>query len=276
MTADAQAVEQHYFSGDLARRILAALEASGKDLNALTTADLSPVDEFHTRGAEATRELAAFAQLTAGLHVVDVGSGLGGPARHLATAYGCRVTGVDLTEEFCQVATILTERTGLAEKVSFRHGSALDMPFENEHFDVAWTVQAQMNIADKARFYAEIFRVLKPGGKLVFQDIFQGPGGDVLYPVPWAESPDISFLVTPQQARAAAEGAGFQTMQWRDVTEACLVWYKKQPDATGKPLPPLGLHLVMGASVREKRVNQLKNLQEGRAVLARAMLERPS
>lgn len=275
MGDDGSAVSNHYSSGDLGSRILAGLEASGKDLNALTAADLSPVDEFHTRGAEATRELAEFAGIAAGSGVVDVGSGLGGPARHLASQYGCKVTGLDLTEEFCQVATMLSERTGMTDKVSFHHGSALDMPFSDGLFDVAWTIQAQMNIADKPRFYAEIYRVLRPGGRLVFQDIFQGPGGDALYPVPWADSPHISFLVAPELARAAAEGSGFETMQWRDVTDASLAWYKKQPDATGKPLPPLGLHLVTGQTSRDKRVNQLKNLQEGRAVLVQAMLQKP-
>ncbi len=268
------AVADHYTSGDLETRILAALRETGKDPEALTLADLSPVDEFHTRGREATRELAEFARLAPGLEVVDVGSGLGGPARFLAAEYDCRVTGLDLTEEFCRVATMLTERTGLSGKVSFRHGSALEMPFEADSFDVAWTIQAQMNIADKAKFYAEIFRVLKPGGRLVFQDVFQGPGGESHYPVPWAEEPAISFLVPPEEARAAAEGAGFRVVEWRDVTEACLAWYAKLPDATGKPLPPLGLHLLLGATAREKRQNQLKNLQEGRAVLVQAMLTR--
>ena len=274
MIQEGSAVADHYTSGDLETRILAALRETGKDLEALTLADLSPVDEFHTRGREATRELAEFARLAPGLEVVDVGSGLGGPARFLAAEYDCRVTGLDLTEEFCRVATMLTERTGLSGKVSFRHGSALEMPFEADSFDVAWTIQAQMNIADKAKFYAEIFRVLKPGGRLVFQDVFQGPGGESHYPVPWAEEPAISFLVPPEEARAAAEGAGFRVVEWRDVTEACLAWYAKLPDATGKPLPPLGLHLLLGATAREKRQNQLKNLQEGRAVLVQAMLTR--
>lgn len=267
------AVSDHYSSGELGNRILAALEAMGKDPEALTPADLAPVDEFHTRGAEATRELAQFAGLEPGQRVVDVGSGLGGPARHLASQYGCQVTGLDLTEEFCQVATMLSERTGLRDKVRFHHGSALDMPFDDNHFDVAWTIQAQMNISDKARFYAEIHRVLKPGGRLVFQDIFQGPGGEIHYPVPWAGDDSTSFLVAPEEARKAAETAGFQVTEWRDVTEACLAWYKKLPDASGMPLPPLGLHLILGGNAREKRVNQLKNLQEGRAVLVQARLE---
>jgi ubiquinone/menaquinone biosynthesis C-methylase UbiE len=269
-------VAGHYSSGDLGERILAALEASGKDLESLTSADLAPVDQFHNRGAEATRELAEFAGLRPGLHVVDVGSGLGGPARHLAAEHGCRVTGIALTEEFCRVATMLTERIGFADKVEFQHGSALDMPFEDGRFDAAWTMHAQMNIEDKPAFYGEIFRVLKPGGSLVFQDLFQGLGGDVHYPVPWAEDATVSFLARPEAAREAAESQGFRIAEWRDLSEAYLAWNARQPDTSGKPLPPLGLHLILGEeTAREKWQNQLNNHQEGRVVLVRAKLEKP-
>ncbi|MCZ6728600.1 MAG: class I SAM-dependent methyltransferase [SAR324 cluster bacterium] len=270
----AQAVEAHYSSQGLGERILAALKESGKDPAALSRDDLAPVDEFHTRGRLATAELAEFARLKAGQQVVDVGSGLGGPARHLAEVHGCRVTGLDLTEEFCRVAAMLSERTGLDGQVSFRHGSALEMPFEDQSFDVAWTVQAQMNIADKARFYGEIHRVLKPGGRLVFQDLFQGQGGEIYCPVPWAGEPSISFLVPPAEARETAEAQGFRVTEWRDVTATSLAWYAQQPDASGKPLPPLGLHLIMGPDARLMRENQLRNLQEGRVVLVQAMLEK--
>ncbi|HEX6363657.1 MAG TPA: methyltransferase domain-containing protein, partial [Albitalea sp.] len=155
-------VTAHYGRPDLLDAIDAALRAAGKDPDRLTPPDLAPVDEFHLRGREATLELARLAQPAHGERAVDVGCGLGGSARHLAHAHGCRVTGVDLTPEYIQLARTLTRRVGLDATVDFRVANALEMPFPDAAFDLAWTEHVQMNIADKRAFYGEIARVLAP------------------------------------------------------------------------------------------------------------------
>jgi len=172
-------VSRHYGRGGLVDRLLAALTEAGKDIDHLTIGDLAPVDEFHSRRRLATEELARLLAPTAADRVIDIGSGIGGPARYLATTYGCKVSGVDLTPEFVATAVELTRRTGMSERVDFRAGSALDLPFPDASFDLGWTQNVAMNIADRPRFYAEMHRVQKPGGRLAIQDVAQGPGGPV-------------------------------------------------------------------------------------------------
>jgi ubiquinone/menaquinone biosynthesis C-methylase UbiE len=215
-------VAVHYEQDGLLDRILAALTAAGKDIGGLTINDLAPVDEFHSRRRRATEELARMLAPSATDHVVDIGSGIGGPSRYLAATYGCRVSGVDLTSAFVAAATGLTERTGLGDRVDFRQGSALALPFADASFDLAWSQNVAMNIQDRPRYYAEMHRVLKPGGRLAIQDVAQGPGGDVIFPVMWASRPELSFLRTPEATRSMLEAAGFEVLQWIDNSEAAL------------------------------------------------------
>jgi MPBQ/MSBQ methyltransferase len=268
-------VEQHYSRQGLGDAILAALEDAGKDLVGLRPEDLAAIDEFHIRGREATQELASRLNLDASMHILDVGSGLGGASRYLATTFGCRVTGLDLTEEYCRVAWMLADRLGLGGQITYRQGSALAMPFEDAMFDVVWTQHASMNIADKAGLYAEMRRVLKPGGLLAIYDILAGPGGPVHFPVPWARQPRISFLVTPDELRRLLEQTGFHVAHWRDTTAACRDWFRKVTKRMQQQgAPRLGFHLLLGPEFRTMAVNQVRNLEEERIVLIEAVCRR--
>ena len=196
-------VESHYASRSLVDVVLAALDAAGLPPR-LAAADLAPLDQFHARGLEATKELAALAGIDATSRVLDVGSGIGGPARYLAESLGCQVVGIDLTAEYCRLAEALTARAGLAGKVEFRTANALDLPFGDGEFDTVWTQHVAMNIADRPRLYREMARVLKPGGKLAFYDAVAIPGAEPLFPVPWARDPSTSFLLDAEATRARA------------------------------------------------------------------------
>lgn len=265
MEAHTRGVAGHYRRGDIAAAIFDALERAGKDLRRLTIDDLAAVDEVHTRGREATVEIAALTDLTPDLHVLDVGSGVGGPARYLATTFGCRVTGLDLVPEFSEAARALTEVVGLSDRVGFETGSALDMPFADAAFDLAWTVQMQMNIADKARLYGEIHRVLKPGGRLVFQDIVSGPGGEIITPVPWAGDASHSHLVTGEELRETIRAAAFEEVLWRDTSEAQRAWTRRQGAKAASPVDrDLDIRLVLGPDGNVKRANSSRCLMEER------------
>ena len=197
MSQSAQVVADHYRRRALGDVILRALKESGKDIEHLTPDDLAPVDEFHSGGRNATIRLAQLAQIDGSQRVLDVGCGIGGPSRYLASKFGCQVTGLDLTAEFVALAGMLAQRTRLADKVTYQQGNALDLPFPDASFDVVWSQNAAMNIADRDRLYGEMHRVLRPGGRLAFQDVAAGPGGEPYYPTPWAGDKSISFLFAP-------------------------------------------------------------------------------
>jgi len=221
-----RAVSEHYGGADFVAIIERALRATGADMDALTPDDLAPVDQFHTRGKEATLDLAARLGLQGGERIVDVGGGMGGPARLVAATYGCDVTVLDLSEAFCRTGERLTELTRLTDRVHFRVGSGYDMPFDDGSFDVAWTQHATMNMEDKERLYSEIRRVLRPGGSLGFHEIMAGPEQPIHFPVPWAGDPSISFLRTPEAVRDLLRQGGFVERAWSDVTAPSLDWFR--------------------------------------------------
>lgn len=254
--------------------ILAALVAAGKDPDRLGVADLAPVDAFHIRGRQATVELAARAAIDAATHVLDVGCGLGGSARHLVATHGCRVTGIDFTFDYVDVAARLAQRVGLADRTDFACASATALPFADATFDVAWTEHVQMNVADKRAFYGEIARVLRPGGTFLCHDVFAGAGGAPHHPVPWADDPRSSWLADADAARAAMTASGLAVAHWEDVTAKSLAWFEALA-ARGSPgASPLGMHLVMGATTGAKFANNVRNLREGRIVVVQAVARR--
>jgi SAM-dependent methyltransferase len=267
-------VEEHYTSQDLGQVILAALKVAGKDPDHLTPDDLAPVDEFHGGQRPATIRLAELVGFTGTERVLDVGSGLGGPSRYLAWRYGCRVSGVDLTAEFCRVAEMLTRLTGLVGRVDYRQGNALDLPFDDMSFDVVWSQNAAMNIADRDRLYAEMRRVLKPGGKLALQEVAAGPGGPPPHPVQRVREPGISSLLSQAATRSTLEAAGFRVVTWQDTTQPALQSAAARARNAVGPPPALGTHLILGADWRAMFYNSARNLEEHRTELFNAVLER--
>jgi SAM-dependent methyltransferase len=197
-----------------------------------------------------------------------VGSGIGGPARCLASEFGCRVTGLDLTEEYCRTANLLSERVGLAHLVRFEQGDALSMPFPDASFDVVWTEHVAMNVADKTSLYREMYRVLKRGGTLAIYDVCAGEGGPVHFPVPWARTEETSFLASPEQLRRLVTAAGFGITDWRDSTAQAREWFVALADKVRREgAPLLSWGMLMGDDFAAMAQNQRRNLDEGRIAL---------
>jgi ubiquinone/menaquinone biosynthesis C-methylase UbiE len=252
----------------LGQAILDALTADGADIDNLTLKDLAPIDAFHIGGWEATERMARALGLAAGMKIADLGSGLGGTARQLAVTLGCHVSGVDLTGEYCRVATMLAGRLGLLDRVSFHEANALDTPFPDAGFDAGYTQHAAMNIADKAGLYAEAARILKPGAAFCIYDIAKGPGGPVIFPAPWARDPAASFLATMDELLEALRGAGFTIENARDHSEEARDIYRQRVAAMeGKEPPRLGFHIMLGPVYREMTRNQMRNFNEDRVAL---------
>jgi len=259
-----QAVAQHYAHGSLEESILNALAAAGKDVNRLTPKDLAPVDEFHVGGRLAT---VAFAEQFAprpGMRLLDIGCGIGGAARYFASEHGCQVTGIDLSAEYAAVANALAARVGLSERVSCRQGSALALPFEPGSFDGAYMFHVGMNIEDKAKLFREVRRVLTPAGVFGIYDVMRLAAGDLHYPVPWTGSADVSFVEDAASYRKLLAAEGFEVVKERSRRDFALEVFAQMraKGAAGGP-PPLGLHIVMGATAGQKVKNMMGDITAG-------------
>lgn len=274
MTNQSDVLERHYADGDIVAAVTKALADSGKASGLLKPEELSSIDQFHVRSLLATKDLAAAAEPKNGMDILDIGSGLGGAARYLASTFGCRVTGLDLMQSYCDAATMLTERCGLADRIRFQQGDALALPFPDASFDQVWTQHVSMNIADKARLYSEMRRVLRPGGRLAIYDPIAAGGDALRYPVPWARDERTSFVLTEPKMKEAIEDAGFSPISWEDKTDAALQWFDEMEKkwAGAKP-SPLGIHVLIGPDIRVMSANLRTNLQEGRAKLVQAIYE---
>jgi ubiquinone/menaquinone biosynthesis C-methylase UbiE len=257
-------IARHYSRGNLLARLRATLLADGADPDHPTIATLAPYDHFHGRGLEATEEVANVLPVAKTDSILDIGSGIGGPARYFAQRFGCRVTGIDLTSEFCEVARALTRMLRLEDRVSFQEGDALTMPFAEASFDGAYSMNVAMNIADKDGLYREIHRVLKPGAWLVLSELARGPGLAPTYPTPWAESAEASFLATPAETRQRLEAHGFTILAARDTLQEAMAYGARSRALVerGEKPPQRAVQLMhgdmapaMAANVRDGMLN---------------------
>jgi ubiquinone/menaquinone biosynthesis C-methylase UbiE len=264
--SDAHATNAYWGRDELERTILDALAAAGKNIAALTVDDLAPADQFHSGGKGATERLARLAKLKPGTRVLDVGGGLGGPARTLAAQFGCHVTLVDLTESYVKTGAALTARLGLSDRVTHRVGDALALDVAPGAFDVVWTQNSGMNIADKERLYAGFARAVRPGGVLALQEPMAGPVQPPVFPLMWAADPSASFLRAPDTMRAVIEKAGFHVGVWDDITE--------EIPSVG-PTPAHSVQrIVMGVALDAIVAAGQRNRVERRIVMVQAVLER--
>ena len=258
-----ESVQSHYFVSELYNNILDKLKTIGVDLNNVKRTDLSSVDEFHVRGLEVSKELAQ--QITSSnLKVLDVGCGLGGPARMIADEKSCAVTGLDLSQEFINTAKALSKLVNLDSKTTFLKADALDLPFEKNSFDIVWTQHVQMNIFEKKKFYSEIFRVLKTGGKFLYYDIFKSSDNDINYPMPWASRQDLSHLINIAELEKILNSIGFNSFSKKNQTDAGLGSIKQMLSHIKEFGPPImGLNVLMGKDTKQKILNAFNHFDQG-------------
>ncbi|WP_419901807.1 SAM-dependent methyltransferase [Kiloniella sp.] len=270
----------HYELKGLLGRIDDGLGKIGTSRDRVTLDQLAQVDEFHFRGLAATKELIEQLQVGPGDHVLDAGSGLGGPARQLAASTGCRVTGVDLSTEYCQTGRELNKWVGLQNQVSLDHGDVTDLSrYDDGSFDGAWTIHVGMSVENKAKFYAEVFRVLKPGAPFLIYDVVAKSEQQPLhFPMPWARNEDTSFVVTVENLLEELTDAGFDLGTTTDLSAqgaAFVDQFISRLQQAGTP-PPLGLNLVLGPIMKEIVPNMKRNFAEGRIGLISQTCTKPA
>ncbi len=270
-----KSMNAHYSHAELTDRIRTSFEQGGKDLGSLTRDDLTVFDEFHVKGRSATRELADIAGIPEGIRLLDIGCGVGGPARTLAAERGCRVIGLEIVEEYCRAAHRLTASVHLDNRVAYTNGNAGELPFAGGVFDMVWIQHVTMNIEQKRRLFKEIRRVLRTKGRIAMHEVCSGEVSPPIYPVPWASDSSIDFLIKPERLGRLLREAGFESLHWEDVSRESLVWFQKvspmaiERFSQRKPFP--GIHLLMGETTPQKMINMVKNLEEGRIRIVRAV-----
>ncbi len=259
-------VSKHYTHGSLIEAIRAGIASLGKAPDAVTVDDLAPVDEFHIGGRKASEEILGQLGLSANMHVLDVGCGLGGAARFVATRYGSRVTGLDLTDEYVETGNALCKWVGLEQRVVLHQGSALAMPFAGAGFDGAYMLHVGMNVQDKEKLATELARVLRPGSSLGIYDVMRTGPGELAYPVPWATTAELSAVAEPERYKNALQAAGFAVTAERSRRDFALAFFAelRAKTAAASGQPQLGLHLLMGKTTPEKVQNMIDNISNGR------------
>ena len=269
---DHKAVETHYSNTGIVERVLATF-APGEEI---TPDALAPMDHFHGRGLDATRDLAELLDPQPGEHILDLGCGIGGPARWFAAHFNCRVSGIDLTADYCAAANRLTELTGQIEEVSVVHGNALETPYDDATFDRAYSQNVVMNIPDKTAFYREAFRVLKPGGLLALSNLGEGPNGPPYYPTPWAESEQTSFLTSLEQTRRDLEAAGFDIDSIEDATPRIRPQVVKTLEKfESEGFPARSVYVVLGERLRDLQFNSMRSTRDERMSMIEVLARRP-
>jgi len=255
-------VANHYTHGSLVDAIRDGIQKLGKTIDSVDIDDLGPVDEFHIGGRIATESFLDQLNINSDHHVLDVGCGLGGGCRFAARKYGCRVTGVDLTQEYVETGDMLCSWVGLGDKICLEAEDATALPHSEETFDRAYMLHVGMNIADKESLASELHRVLRPGGRIGIYDVMRVGDGDLAFPVPWASEPEGSSVASSTAYKSALEGAGFSIVAERNRRDFALEFFAQLQSkaASTEGPPPLGLHILMGNTAPVKVKNMIENI----------------
>lgn len=261
----AKAMSEHWGKGDVYSRILDTMELAGIDPNSVTVEQLAPVDHFHARGFPATIELADALPIKEGDRLVDIGCGLGGPARYLAKRFNCHVDGIDITVPFVDAANKLSALVGMDDAVECLHGDGQKLPYDDELFDGGYALHVTMNVPDRNVFFGEALRVLRPGAFFALTEHGLGEVGEPHHPMPWSEDGSGAYLMRPADTVAALKKAGFTEIEVTNTGEKYLQGYKRAIELAEKgEAPVFGTHILLGKLAPQIVRNAARNIEERR------------
>ncbi|KAA3636063.1 MAG: class I SAM-dependent methyltransferase [Calditrichaeota bacterium] len=267
-------INRHYSRDNLFESIIDAIKSAGIELSNLTREHIGSFEEFHIGGRDATHYLAKFADLKSGSHILDIGCGVGGPARTLADEYGCHVTGIDVTKEYIHTARELSRLVGLADKLDFQVANGTKLSFDNDTFDIVWMQHVNMNIAEKDLLFTEINRVLKPNGQFIFYEVIKQNDVPLQFPVLWAMTQDMSHLIPVDEYKELLKNSGFKEMKWEDRTQFALDWYDHLSDRKKRAEKnKLNLSQIIHTDIPQKVQNVLFNLKENRISVVQGLYQ---
>jgi SAM-dependent methyltransferase len=270
-------IADHWGKGDVYGLILSALEKAGNSTDTLTQEDLRPIDHYHARGFPATVELADLLPIRPEDHILDIGCGLGGPARYFAARFGCKVSGIDITQPFVEAGQKLTSLLGMESQVAIEQGNGQHLPYPDGTFDGAFSQHVTMNVADRTQFFGEAYRVLKPGAFFALTEHGLGRTGNPRYPLPWSMDGGGSYLLPPSETRALLQAAGFKEIVIEDTGQKYLTAYKHVMELAAEgALPALGVHILVGESAPARTRNAAGNIEEGRTHPVQVVCRKPS
>lgn len=276
MLCEKTEVAKHWAKGDVYALIMSALQKTGKAPQGLTVEDLAPVDHFHARGLLATMELGDRLPITPDSHLLDIGCGLGGPARYFAQRFGCKVSGIDIAPWFVEAANKLTSLLGMQQQVTIVHGDGEHLPYSDRTFDGAYSQHVTMNVGDREQFFSEAFRVLKPGAFFALTEHGLGPTGNLHHPLPWSEDGSGEFLIAPAETRKLLEAVGFESIVIKETGLEYLVSYRQMIEKVAQGgLPPFGMHILIGDTAPEKLRCAARNIEESRTLPIQVFCRKP-
>jgi ubiquinone/menaquinone biosynthesis C-methylase UbiE len=260
-------IENFWTRGDLYSRINQAMSDSGLNNKKLEIEDLFPIDQYHARGIGATKDLGKRMPITKNQKILDVGCGLGGPARYYAKEFKCHITGVDITPSFIEIGNNFNRLTSMSTMVDLYVGNGEKLEFEDEIFDGAYSQHVTMNISDRMKFFSEIYRVLKKGSFFAFTEHGLGPEGDPIFPLPWADNQEMSFLLPLENTNAILKEIGFQNIKIIETGDKYIAGYEKLIQKQPKSeKPTLGIHVIGGSSMHERSINSMRSIKENRTL----------
>lgn len=260
---DEDIIETHYTHGDLLKTLELVFNELGQMPDSVTMEQLAAIDEFHIGGRQATTHLIEQVQFADQVKLLDIGCGLGGTTRYLASHYDSQVIGIDLTAEYLNVGKLFNQNLGLTDKINLLQASALSLPFAEQTVDGVTMLHVGMNIEDKQKLFSEVFRCLRKKSYFLIYDVMQSNEGEIFYPLPWSSTAKNSYLASIETYQKALIEAGFEIHKINNRREFSINYFNQQAEVikADRVKPTLSLQTLIRDDAKSKFSNLIQQIK---------------